>query len=107
MMEKKTTAQENEEKIRSYKESQARAEALKNQVAQFNHETTVTITTLQERLKVMDGFAGPFSSQRNLASRLDLMRRSMVMLMSQLQSLSPKIYMVEDPVYPVLKKEKK
>lgn len=95
---------ENQRKLQEHEKIRARAEKAKTAVAQLNGDIRKLQDQLQDAVRSLGRYSDDFSIQRNLISRLEMIQRSIIMLSNQLESLKPKIYMVEDPPKPVLKR---
>lgn len=100
---KKNIDQINQEKLDKYRKEQLRSEQLKKGVADLNYELQKIQSFIQEKNKELNDFRSIFDAQHNLAERLNLIQRSIVMFSNQLNALKPKIYMVEEPAFPNLK----
>ena len=98
--------EENRKKMEDYSRALQEAENLKREVAGFISLIHSIQEDLSRTILKMEKFRDSLKKQRNLEERLNLAQRSITMLSNQLQSLSPKIYMVEEPNYPILKKQR-
>ena len=94
----------NDRKMLEFKEREKDAEDIKNAIAQLNHEIQKAQSYLQASISRFESFRPTLMKQQNLCQRLELIERSTIMFLNQMNALRPKTYMVEDPQFPNLKK---
>lgn len=69
---------------------------LSSAIVDYNRKTSEAIGAIQQSLKNIEEFRATFANQRLLLARLDMAKRTLIAAANNLESLRPRIFMIED-----------
>lgn len=78
---------------------------LTSAIIKYNRQVNEAVSSIQRSLKNLEEFRYSFADQRQLIARLDMTKRTLVAAANNLESLRPRIFMIEHDDAP-LKKNK-